>query len=236
MRRWLFNHIHSLSANRLYKLNENTQLRINAGYIHDRQTQERGSETTYYQSEDTIHLTEQSDSRIRSDQANLNIGVENNSQERYLKNQFSATGDWQSSLSHITGNTISTGLRTLDQRIKTPNLDLRNNLRSLWSLDKYTLEVQSLLRYHSNAADLRLDNYPYPMNLRDFYTDNSFSFLKKNGSLTQRYTVGINGEISNIEKSLQTYLSPGFRCRSSLLAGHSGGNHRHPPRLLYGFL
>lgn len=95
--RWLFNHIHSLSANRLYKLNENTQLRINAGYIHDRQTQERGSETTYYQSEDTIHLTEQSDSRIRSDQANLNIGVENNSQERYLKNQSSATGDWQSS-------------------------------------------------------------------------------------------------------------------------------------------
>ena len=88
--RWLFNHIHSLSANRLYKLNENTQLRINAGYIHDLRTQERGSETTYYQSEDTIHLTEQSDSRIRSDQANLNIGVENNSQERYLKNQFSA--------------------------------------------------------------------------------------------------------------------------------------------------
>ena len=161
--RWLFNHIHSLSANRLYKLNENTQLRINAGYIHDLRTQERGSETTYYQSEDTIHLTEQSDSRIRSDQANLNIGVENNSQERYLKNQFSATGDWQSSLSHITGNTISTGLRTLDQRIKTPNLDLRNNLRTLWSLDKYTLEAQSSLRYHSNAADLRLDNHPYPM-------------------------------------------------------------------------
>lgn len=49
------------------------------------------------------------------------------------------------------------------------------------------------------------------MNLRDFYTDNSFSFLKKSGSLTQRYTVGINGEISNIEKSLQTYLSPDYQ-------------------------
>ena len=105
----------------------------------------------------------------------------------------------------------STGRTALNQRIKTPNLDLRNNLRSLWSLDKYTLEVQSLLRYHSNAADLRLDNHPYPMNLRDFYTDNSFSFLKKSGSLTQRYTVGINGEISNIEKSLQTYLSPDYQ-------------------------
>ena len=137
--------------------------------------------------------------------------MENNSQERYLKNQSSATGDWQSSLSHITGNMASTGRTALNQRIKTPNLDLRNNLRSLWSLDKYTLEVQSLLRYHSNAADLRLDNHPYPMNLRNFYTDNSFSFLKKSGSLTQRYTVGINGEISNIEKSLQTYLSPDYQ-------------------------
>lgn len=49
------------------------------------------------------------------------------------------------------------------------------------------------------------------MSLRDFYTDNSFSFLKKSGSLTQRYTVGINEEISNIEKSLQTYLSPDYQ-------------------------
>ncbi|WP_455636251.1 TonB-dependent receptor [Parabacteroides sp.] len=209
--RWLFNDIHSLSANRLYKLNDETQLRVNAGYIHDLQTQERGSETTYYQSNDTVHITERSDSRIRSDRAGLDIGLESNTQERYLKNQFSATGDWQSGLSHITGSEASPDRMALDQCVKTPDLSFRNYFRSLWNLDNYTLEARSLLRYHGNSSELRLDNNPYPMSLRDFYTDNSFSFLQKSGSLTQRYTAGINGEISSIEKSMQAYISPDYQ-------------------------
>ena len=50
------------------------------------------------------------------------------------------------------------------------------------------------------------------MSLRDFYTDNSFFIPEKRAvPLTQRYTVGISGEISNIKKSLQTYLSPDYQ-------------------------
>lgn len=209
--RWLFNDIHSLSANRLYKLNEETQLRINTGYTHDLQTQERGSETTYYQSNDTIHIAEQSDSRIRSDRAELHIGLENNAQDRYLKNQFSVTGNWQSSLSQITNLLSSNENTTLDQRIRTPRLDLRNQFRNLWNRDNYTLEAHSLLRYHDASAKLTLGDNRYPMDIRDFYTDNSFSFLRKKGSLTQQYTAGLTAEISNIEKSLQAYIVPDYQ-------------------------
>lgn len=209
--RWLFNDIHSLSANRLYKLNEETQVRINAGYIHDLQVQERGSETTYYQSDDTIRIAEQNNSRIRSDRAEIHIGLENNTQERYLKNQFSATGDWQSSLSRITNGLSSSENTTLDQRIRTPNLNLRNQFHHLWNRNNCTLEAHSLLRYHSASAKLILDGNHYPIDLRDFYTDNSFSFLRKKGTLTRQYTMGFAGEISNIEKSLQGYIIPDYQ-------------------------
>lgn len=209
--RWLFNQIHSLSANRLYKFNEDTQLRINAGYIHDRQVQERGSETSYYQSSDTVHVTEQSNSRIQSDRVHLNIGLESNTQEQYLKNDFSATGNWQSGISQIIGNFSPAGNTALDQRIRTPELGVRNLFRSLWNRDNHTMEVRSLLRYHGNSAMLRIGNESNPMNLQDFYTDNSISFLRKKGLLTRQYTVGVIGEISNIEKSLQGYLSPDYQ-------------------------
>ncbi|WP_455639224.1 carboxypeptidase-like regulatory domain-containing protein [Parabacteroides sp.] len=209
--RWLFNQIHSLSANRLYKLNEDTQLRINAGYIHDRQVQERGSETSYYQSSDTVHVTEQSNSRIQSDRVHLNIGLESNTQEQYLKNDFSATGNWQSGLSQIMGNFSPAGNTALVQRIRTPELGVRNLFRSLWNRDNHTMEVRSLLRYHGNSAMLRIGDESNSMNLQDFYTDNSISFLRKKGPLTRQYTVGVIGEISNIEKSLQGYLSPDYQ-------------------------
>lgn len=212
--RWLFNQTHSLSANRLYKLGEDTQLRINGGYIHDFQTQERGSETTYYQASDTARISEQSDSQIRSDRANLQVGLENNAQERYLNNQFSASGDWQSGLSRITGNTLAAGNNMLTQRIQTPDLKLRNQLRSLWNRNNYTLEVRSLLRYSSSSARLRLDDESFPMSLRDFYTDNSVSFLRKKGSLTSRYTAGVNGEISDIENYIQAYITPDYQWNS----------------------
>lgn len=209
--RWLFNRIHSLSINRLHKLDEDTQLRINAGFIHDLQTQERGSETTYYQTNDTVQISERSESQVRSDRTDLQIGLENNSQERYLKNQFSATGDWQSGLTHISGNALISGKASLEQRIKTPTFVAQNRFHGLWNRDSYTMEAQSLLRYNGQSAKLCLDHETSPMDLKDFYTDNALTFLKKRGSLTQRYTAGIIGEISTIENNLQTYFSPDYQ-------------------------
>lgn len=203
--RWLFNDVHTLSANRLRKINENTQLRITAGYTHDLQRQERGSETTYYRSDDTIRISEDSHTRIRSDIGEIGFSLEENSADRYLTNHFNAYAERRSSLSDYT-----TG-HSFRQRIKTNDIGLRNDLRSITNRDNHTYEVRSLLRYNYSPASLQIDSLRQPMNVKHFYTDNSFSFFRKRAYLSQRYTIGMTGQTSNLKNGLSAYLTPNWQ-------------------------
>lgn len=199
--RLLFNDIHSLSASRLYKLNETTRLRINADYSHDKREQNRGSETSYFQ-QDTMRLSEQSHTRILSDQAELTLNLENNSPERFLTNKLNATGDWLRSTSDFTGT------ESVHQRIKTPKLGLRNDFRNLWERNDYTYEVRSVLRYNHVPSTLSVNDKEQHLRMNHFYTDNSFSLLKKKGYLTRQYAAGIGGEINTIQNGYTIYIAP----------------------------
>ncbi len=203
--RLLFNDAHTLSANRMYKLNETTQLRFNAGYTHDLRRQERGSTTTYYQTDDTVHVVEASHTRIRSDQADLRMDIEQNAATHFLTNKFSTQGDWQRSHSQFAG------LREVDQRIHTSQAGVRNEFRNLWNRDDYTWEVRSLLRYNYLPGELIVNGVGEQMNLGQFYTDNSFSYLRKKGFLSQRYTAGMTGQTSTIRDGWSSYLTPSWQ-------------------------
>jgi hypothetical protein len=134
--RLLFNDVHSLSANRLYRLGETTRLRINAGYTHDVRRQERGSETSYYRTSDTVCVAEQSHTRLRTDQAELALNLEQNISDRYLVNLFRASGLCSDSRSDYTGN------RSLSQEIQTPEMSLRNDFKIIRSVWNHTLEAR----------------------------------------------------------------------------------------------
>lgn len=149
--RSLFNNAHTLSVNRLYKLDEATQLRLNSGYTHDYRKQERGSEISYYQASDTVHISEQSDSQIRSDQIRMSLNLEKNAMNRYMTNLFDVTGNWFSGFSQFTGT------QSVIQRIKTPDLGARNYFQNLWNTNRYTFEVRSLLRYHTLPTELGIN-------------------------------------------------------------------------------
>lgn len=200
--RLLFNNVHTVSANRLYRINETAQLRINAGYTHDYRKQERGSETSYYQEPDTIHITEESHTSIRSDKADINLNFENNGEKQYLTNRFTAFGNVaKSTADYYNAN-------SLQQQIKTNNIGLKNELRNLWNHGKYTLELRSLLRYNHSPSRLSINNHEQGLNLNHFYTDNSFSFLKKKGDFTQQYAAGLTIQTSNIKNGYSAYFHP----------------------------
>ncbi len=200
--RLLFNDAHTLSANRLYKLDETTRLRFNAGYTHDVRRQERGSTTTYYQAEDTVRVTEASDTRIRSDRADLHLDIEQNAATHFLTNKLDAVGDWQRSRSQFIGH------GEVDQRINTSQAGVRNEFRTLWNRGDNTWEMRSFLRYNYLPAELIVNGVGETMNLGQFYTDNSFAYLRKKGILSQRYTVGTTGQASTIRDGWGTYLTP----------------------------
>ena len=214
--RLLFNDVHSISGNRLYKLNETTQLRINADYTHDIRRQERGSETSYFYPDDTVSIAEQSNSRIQSDVAELKLYLENNATDKFLTNEFSANGNWQKSNSGISG------YKTINQQIKTPEIYLRNDFRCLWEKSGYTLEARSLSRYNHHtdkfiaeeyatsdlSSDKLIDKQKQFLNINSFYTDNYLSILNKKGIFTQQYSTGVNAEVSNIHNRYGIYLNP----------------------------
>lgn len=203
--RLLFNQTHSLSANRLYKLDETTQLRLNANYIHDLRSQRRGNITRYYQEADTLTLKEESDTRIRSDRAELAATMESNTESRFLTNQFNLTGNWENSLSHIQTD------RAIAQRIQTPDFGMRNYLQSLWTRNNYTIEARSLIRYHNRPAQISIDDYAEKMDLRQLYLDHSLSLLRKKGMLTRRYTAGVSGDINNLHNRAALYINPEYQ-------------------------
>lgn len=200
--RLLFNDVHTFSANRLYRLGENSQFRINSIYAHDLRKQERGSETVYYLPDDTLAVAEQSRTSIRSDKAEVSLNFENNAAERFLTNKFIASGMWEKGKSEFLGNT------SFEQQIRTNNLNLKNDLQSMWNKGGYTLELRSLLRYNHLPAKLQVDKNLQNLNLNYFYTDNSFSILKKKGYFTQRYITGFKGEVNNIRNGYSIYHIP----------------------------
>lgn len=200
--RLLFNNVHTISANRLYRVNETAQLRINAGYTHDYRKQERGSETSYYQEQDTIGVAEESHTHIRSDKADISLNFENNGEKHYMTNQFAAYGNLaKSTADYYNAN-------SLQQQIKTSNIGIKNEWRNLWNKGKYTLEVRSLLRFNHLPSRLTVNDEEQKLNLNHFYTDNSFSFLKKKGDFTQQYTAGVTAQSSNIKNGYSTYITP----------------------------
>ncbi|MDH6306380.1 hypothetical protein M2459_000367 [Parabacteroides sp. PF5-5] len=207
--RLLFNDVHTLSANRLYRIGETAQLRINAGYTHDIRKQERGSETTYYQQHDSIHIAEESDTRIRSDQAELSLNLENNATDYYLSNRFKAIGNWDNSTS------LFSGKQSVRQQIKTENWGLRNDFKNLWNPGEYTLEVRSLLRYNHSPSRLYVNDNKEAMHLNQLYTDNSLSLIRKQGSVNHQYTAGFTGQANNIKNGFSLYGIPSWQWKRS---------------------
>lgn len=202
--RLLFNNMHTASANRLYRISESTQLRINAGYTHDDRRQERGSHIIYYQP-DSIQIDEASLTRVRSDKANLDISLEENNEQRYLSNKFTVSGEIAKGTSDYHSD------HPFRQLIRTNATNINNDLRSLKSTGKYTLEIRSLLRFLHAPSQLAVHDDRQKLNLNHFYTDNALSVLKKKNSLTQQYAVGFNMQTSNIANGYSIYLYPNWQ-------------------------
>lgn len=100
-KRLLFNDVHSVALNRLYKTGETTRLRWNADYTHDCRRQQRGSETVYYRKADSLSINEQSDTRLRHDRANLGLHIEDNADDHFFTNTSELSGDWQTALTRV---------------------------------------------------------------------------------------------------------------------------------------
>lgn len=182
--RLLFNETHTASANRLYKLNEDKQLRFQLGYIHDRSSQQRGSEETYYFAQDTIYTINNQNNRLKTDCLNGEMNYEDNTASRYLRENFSFTGVWKSGRSDITGD------EAVIQQIKNSQIELKNYFNQLYTKEKYTWGIRSFIRYSYLPASLTVisrdepicppDNIPDATNIHRRGELNSPEYINEN--------------------------------------------------------
>ena len=201
--RLLFNDVHAFSANRMYKLNETTKMRINANLTYDERTQERGGETIYYFAGDSTRISEMSSAKLYSDGVTLNVHIENNASDKYLTNNFSVYGNRNSGLSNFSGSEMLTSA----QRLQIASSGLNNNFRSLWGKKAYRYEVRSLWQYDRQPEELLTDRIEQKTLLNRFYTDNSFSMTGQNSYFVPQYTIGFSSDMNNLQSIINPYIT-----------------------------
>lgn len=160
-KRLLFNETHTASANRLYRLDEEKQLRFQLGYIHDRTTRQYGSEEIYYFAQDTVHTATNRHDRLKTDCLNAEVNYEDNTVSRYTRENFSFAGTWKSGVSDITGD------NAIFQKIKNSQWELKNYFNQLYTKEKYTWGIRSYTRYTHCSASLTVAHRNLPILFAD---------------------------------------------------------------------
>jgi len=124
----------------------------------------------------------------------------------FLTNRFNVSGSLN------TGNSVFTGENLQPtQHISAPSLGLKNDFKTIRTGAKYTLEARSLVRYNSLPAELTIDQTKQRLPLNILYSDNSFSLLRKRGSITGRYTAGVSGQLSSLPGGFSPYFIPSWQ-------------------------
>lgn len=194
-KRLLFNETHTASANRLYRFAEDKQLRVQFDYMHDRSTQQRGSDETYYFAQDTIRTVNNQDYRLKTDCLNGELNFENNTEDSYTRENLTFTGAWKDGLSSVTGDEI------ISQRVKNSQLELKNYFSRLYTKEKYTWGIRSYVRYSYLPASLTVSHRVNTQNMdvNNAYTDNSLYGMRKKNGVNYQLSGGFRGELSTVK-------------------------------------
>ncbi|WP_418697288.1 carboxypeptidase regulatory-like domain-containing protein [Bacteroides sp.] len=186
--RLLFNRTHTLNGNRMYKWNDERSLRLQAGYTHDRISQQRGNTQTYYQPDDTLTLTESYRYRLLTDAAHAEAHYEDNNARHYLSNRFLVEGE------------ISRGTsRELQQTIRTSQLTAKNFFNLIRNGEQATWEFSSATQYACLPSSLSLPDGRSRFRQQNLYSDHKASYLKKRNGFTRQYTAGAQGEWATVK-------------------------------------
>lgn len=209
--RLLFNETHTLNANRMYKWNDERSLRLQAGYTHNRITQQRGNSQVYYQPDDTIRMDEAYHYCLQNDAAHMEMHYEDNKTIHYLSNRFLAESETNRGTSH-----------ELQQTMRTSQFTAKNFFSLIRNGEKSTWKFNSATQYAYLPSSLSLHDGKDKFIQHSLYNDNKASHLRKHNGFTRQYTAGIKGEWASVKhhstrmetfgaSSFSPYLSPYFQ-------------------------
>jgi hypothetical protein len=220
--RYLFNQVHLLSANHLVTISKEQQLRVNASYLHDAQTQRGGSQTFYYlPNNQAVKLTEEKYNKLYFNTLQTDLAYIKNVKDYYLKNTLSLEGRWDSQTGDI--YRAESGAR-IAQAAQNPFFAATNRLGLVQPLSAgKILQVSSLVFFTNSPQRLAVspgvfaaaltggaayDTARQQARLGSFFTSNSVGLTASRGHWAYVGTVGFSQENQRLTSSLETAPVP----------------------------
>lgn len=213
-KRWLDNNIHLLTFNLLQKLKKDYELRLNISYLNDYQQQKGYTNTQFITPTNTINLLEEKSNLFFSNGLLTSITLQKNANKSYFKNSLDFEGSWDSQR-----GLIYTVNQDITQYLTNDYLKISNSHKSIFSVGKQLLTLNSYASFNKTPQTLKINpgqfetilnnNNLYQeviqsVDLKTFYTNNSFSFIKGYNQFSFEPKVGFQFENQTLNSQITT--------------------------------
>ena len=212
-RLYLNNNIHSVSINTINKTGEDSDLTVNAYYIHDNRNQAAENRTSYFiPGQNPLDVYENIDAESISDRMQVALQFRNNANKNYLNNRLSFNGSWNRN-----NGVVADGNQEISQMHKQPRITIDNDFRMIRRFGKWQVDFVSNTDYNwltsvlqvkpmvfSQFFDEEGDGTGQHIEAERFRSENSVSTSYSAGFWNFYLKGGVNAHIEN----LSTVLSP----------------------------
>jgi hypothetical protein len=208
---YLFNRTHVFTLNNLWKLNDDSQFRVNVSYLNDKREQELRQYSGYYLPDTDSLLSIEENSRLnnRTNLLESNLTYTHNSPDTYLNNSLKFQGRWNDVFSDITGTS------RVNQHFDLPLFYLQNDLNLVKHQGKKVFQFDSFTRYSTlpQQLDVSADLFDNPLSQSivrsTFYTNNKTSFGYSKPSYNLLLDLQLSAKTENFDSDMNRMLFPG---------------------------
>ncbi|HEY1201129.1 MAG TPA: carboxypeptidase-like regulatory domain-containing protein [Niastella sp.] len=211
--RYLFNQSGLLNFNDLLKLRKNTQIRLNAWYLHNNLRQDYSQLSTIFLPSDTVEYYETQHNRSRSDLLHSQLTFNINRDKYYLNNTFVIDGNLTAYYSDLNTNNATVEQVLHDKpRSFSNEFNLTRTLKSkhiiqAWSYIGHSVQPENRTIGQNYKPAIFNSNNPYAqliqrVNTPTWYTNNYVSLKIPSNLITQSFKVGFSVQSQKLGSDL----------------------------------
>lgn len=206
-----FNESAIASLNQLWRVAEDTDLRLNINYGFEREKRERNAETEYrFEHQPSIIITNHASQTINWHKMENELALTANKSSFYLEEKLNANIHWKDAVADVITNSYHIG-----QQMRLPRFHFKNNTALKKMLNRWSLSAENnseFTRLPQSLAVSSSENLPLfaqqsvrqMVVFHDGYTDNFLSLSRK-----KRYaTFGLKTGIEWVWQNLTSELLP----------------------------
>lgn len=147
-KRYLNNNANLLSYNHLFKVNDQTELKVNAAFYRDHQKEKGGITYIYHLPDSNFSLIESTQNDYFNTRLSTNLTLTQNVARKYLKEQFKFLRYWDTEIGSIENPKVQ------NQKAETPCISVLNSLDILLPVGNQLIRFYSLFSLNNSPQKM----------------------------------------------------------------------------------